>query len=327
MPNRMMVKREDVGPVNNGALARLVIGNTSDYVFFEEGCIIDDGLNVEVQAHLIPDSFSLPTATPVNAEASTFTTSLTGTNNDLVFTAATKGVSGDDISVTYLNSLIPSNPLSVSVVGGNIIVDLETDAGGVASADIGGGANGMVTVAYEVAGAVPATTVEVVFGSGNDVPLSANVVSNAITVTLGTDGAGDPDETKNTATLVADVISALANFTGTASGNGSTALTTPEGPTALTGGVDPAIVTIASDIVAEIEATPEADALVSVTNADGNDGTGLVTELAETPLVNGVNGTAGEPGQIVYDASYCYICISAQTIADSNWRRASLSSF
>jgi hypothetical protein len=43
--------------------------------------------------------------------------------------------------------------------------------------------------------------------------------------------------------------------------------------------------------------------------------------------VAGVDGTPGSKGQIVWDASYVYICVLANTIADANWERAGISSY
>jgi hypothetical protein len=43
--------------------------------------------------------------------------------------------------------------------------------------------------------------------------------------------------------------------------------------------------------------------------------------------VAGVDGTVGSKGQIVWDASYVYVCVLAQTIADANWERAGISSY
>jgi hypothetical protein len=53
----------------------------------------------------------------------------------------------------------------------------------------------------------------------------------------------------------------------------------------------PAITTIASEIKSLIEATPAADALVGVTYPAANDGTGIVTALAQTPLAGGTDAT------------------------------------
>lgn len=43
-------------------------------------------------------------------------------------------------------------------------------------------------------------------------------------------------------------------------------------------------------------------------------------------LGGGVDGTVGAAGEISYDASYLYVAIAANTVADANWRRISLGS-
>jgi hypothetical protein len=96
------------------------------------------------------------------------------------------------------------------VLAGVIEVTLGTDGGAQSTADIGGGADGTVTTTVDLAGSAgDAYTVEVVAGVGLSVPLSAALLVKAITVTLGTDGAGALDPTLNTATLVAGVVTAL----------------------------------------------------------------------------------------------------------------------
>lgn len=64
--------------------------------------------------------------------AAALTTALTGTNNDLTYTAKTVGVEGNDITVTYVVAGA-STPLSVSVSGNAITVNVATDAGGLAT--------------------------------------------------------------------------------------------------------------------------------------------------------------------------------------------------
>lgn len=93
-----------------------------------------------------------------------------------------------------------------------------------ASTTLGAGANGVVTVSVDdPAGAAGNDlTVEVVAGVGNNVDLSAVLTVDALVVTLGTDGAGALDATKNTAVLVAGAIDDLDEFTATASGSGTT---------------------------------------------------------------------------------------------------------
>lgn len=63
------------------------------------------------------------------AAAATLTTALTGANNDLVFTAVTKGPRGNDITVRYVDPGAASAALSVSVSGSAITVNLATNAG------------------------------------------------------------------------------------------------------------------------------------------------------------------------------------------------------
>lgn len=154
--------------------------------------------------------------TPVNAAASALTTSLTGTNNDLVFTAKLAGVSGDLITIEYID---PGAETAEEVV---------------------------------------------------------EVVGAAITVTLR---------------------------------NVSSTLST------------------AAQVKAAIEASPEADALISVANAAANNGTGEVIELAATPLANGVNGTPGALEDTLFDENYLYLLIAANTISTANWRRAAIGAF
>jgi hypothetical protein len=126
-----------------------------------------------------------------------------------------------------------------------------------ASATIGSGDNGAVTVTALTKGVVGngATggfSIEVVLGSGESQPLTATMDDGAILVTLATDENGDPDAAANTAALVADAINGIENsgVDADASGTGATALTAAEGPTNFAGGVD------GSEIV--IELTPGA---------------------------------------------------------------------
>lgn len=59
----------------------------------------------------------------------TLTTALAGINNDLIYTARTPGVSGNEITVTYIVAGI-STPLSVTVSATAITVNVATDASG-----------------------------------------------------------------------------------------------------------------------------------------------------------------------------------------------------
>jgi hypothetical protein len=75
-------------------------------------------------------SMPLEAETPVNALADALTTSLTGTNNDLVFTAKTKGDSL--ITIAYVDPGA-THTISVAVVGAAITVTLGYAVGAISS--------------------------------------------------------------------------------------------------------------------------------------------------------------------------------------------------
>lgn len=96
-----------------------------------------------------------------------------------------------------------------------------------------------LTVTANTAGAAGnSITVAFVAGSGNNVATSAAQVGNAITVTLGTDGTGALDATKNTADKVAQVINGISGVTATATNTGNTTGFTAAAAANLAGGAD-----------------------------------------------------------------------------------------
>jgi len=106
-----------------------------------------------------------------------------------------------------------------------------------ASAAIGAGADGTVTVTASLTGDQGNDlTIEVVAGVGVSQALAAAKSGNAITVTLATDELEAPDDAANTATLIAAAVDALDGVTAAASGTGATAIDAAEGPTTFTGG-------------------------------------------------------------------------------------------
>lgn len=60
----------------------------------------------------------------------TLTTSLTGANNDIVFTAKDFGAAGNDITIAYVDPAANSQSLGVVVTGTDIVVNLATDGAG-----------------------------------------------------------------------------------------------------------------------------------------------------------------------------------------------------
>lgn len=90
-----------------------------------------------------------------------------------------------------------------------------------ATASIGSGDDGVVEITAVERGAVGnGYTVAVVLAGSANAPLSVSLVGSALTVTLGTTGAGAADDAKNTATLIAQAINELMEFIAIASGSG-----------------------------------------------------------------------------------------------------------
>jgi hypothetical protein len=87
-----------------------------------------------------------------------------------------------------------------------------------------------------------------------------------------------------------------------------------------------AITTTAANIKTAIEASTAAAALVTVASAADNDGSGVVTAMEATHLDGGVDGTVALEGDMYRDASYLYVAVADNTVADGNWRRISLGS-
>jgi len=61
-------------------------------------------------------------------------------------------------------------------------------------------------------------SVEVVVAKGNSKALSAAYVGSKLTIALGTDGSGDPDDAKNTFALISAAVNAAGSLVVTASG-------------------------------------------------------------------------------------------------------------
>jgi len=116
------------------------------------------------------------------------------------------------------------------------------DTGAFASSFVGSGADGTVDLVADAIGA-DANDYQVVVVSpvpAVNQPLSVTWVSEVLTITLGTDGAGVLDPTKNTATLVAAAVNVAAgvDMTAIATGTGASSLTTVEAIKNFTGGKD-----------------------------------------------------------------------------------------
>lgn len=133
-----------------------------------------------------------------------YTTALTGTNNDLVFTAVNGGPWGNDITVTYVDPGGVSATLGVVVTGHAIVVNLGRATSAINSTgtlvrDLINGdasASALITAAYATGnngtGLVTAMSVQTLVGGayGDGLTLDTSVyslVNNTATVTVDID--------------------------------------------------------------------------------------------------------------------------------------------
>lgn len=242
------------------------------------------------------------------AAASALTTALTGTNNDLTFTAASNGIAGDDITIEYTKDRKPTgSALEVEVSGSAITVNLLTSLGVKATGTLtstGVFSNtetvtiGDTTYTFVSAlSAGPTVPYEVLIGAS-----AAASLDNLKSAVNGTAGVGTtysvgteahPDVTATTNADDSQVFEAIEVGTaGNAIATTSTAADNAFGATTLGSGEDvDQILTLASEVDAAIDAHTAAAALVTPANAGGNDGTGVVTTMAATNLTGGSDGT------------------------------------
>jgi hypothetical protein len=133
-----------------------------------------------------------------------------------------------------IEELSPTHPLGFGVL--QYLYNATTAAN--AAASIGAGANGTVNITADgvLAGSAGnATAVEVVVPAGTSA-LSVVYTSGSLVINLDVT-AGVPNAAANTATLVAAAISALPDFSATASGTGVDSLSSAEGPEPFQGGI------------------------------------------------------------------------------------------
>jgi hypothetical protein len=232
----------------------------------------------------------------VNAEPqrATLTTSLSGANNDLVFSARLAGSRGNGISIAYVNPGTPSAALSVGVVARAITVNLATDAGTsqVETATVASGATASANVIVTVTGTALtgsplATNVAVTNGD------TAAVVAGKIRTALGLVAAisdvytvGGSSATVTLTKTVATANDATLNI-GIDGSTNSTGVTNAGTSANTTAGVAPAITSTAALIEAALEANERIADLITITNSGADTGAGVVTAMAATNLAGG----------------------------------------
>lgn len=80
--------------------------------------------------------------------------------------------------------------------------------------------------------------------------------------------------------------------------------------------------TLASAVKAAIGANATANALVAVTYAGGNDGSGAVVAVVAAPLAGGVDGTAAPAETFIYNGGYLYFTPTEATVSTTTWMKS-----
>jgi hypothetical protein len=229
------------------------------------------------------------------AAVARLTTALTGANNDLVYTSVLAGASGNATTVAYVNPGTASAALSVAVTGQAITVNLATNAGtaqvetATVVAAAGATENGTlhVTVTSAAISGSP-VIVPVSLTTADDTAAKvATAIRAALTANTATAAAFTVGGSTAAVTLTAKIAAAndsTLNIVWTDAVAGVAEVTASTNTTA---GAAPAITSTAAQVETAIEASTAASALVTVANASGNDGTGIVTALAPTNLAGG----------------------------------------
>jgi len=213
----------------------------------------------------------------------------------IVLSATDGGTFGNGITIAVVVPTNPNSTLSVVKTGLDIVVNTATDEGDAATVAIGTGTNGVVTITQATAGTQGNAWDVIVIApltinSSLAVSLSFAHARPRLVITLGTDGAGDPDNTKNTATLIAAAVDALAGFTATASGTGASAVAAQAAEAFAGGGDNSANTSTVGDVLAALQ-SPDFTSLFTAALAVDADVEELIKPIAETALTGGTNGT------------------------------------
>lgn len=165
---------------------------------------------------------------------------------------------------------------------GVLTLTLGTGSGVHAEAVIGTAEVNEILIQAKVAEPIEGYSIDVQTQSGNELPLAVgmNMDTGLITISLGTDENGDPDDTKNTVANIVNALNTNTQFSAlfTASSNyGAGVHNAAIAPVSIEGGVSPVVNATAADIKTAIESLEGTPFTVVA------DAAGLMAEL-ETPL-------------------------------------------
>ncbi len=209
-----------------------------------------------------------------------------GSGETVTVTADEKGIEGNDYAIEVALASENNKALSVAMADKVITVILGTTTDGTkATATIGSGESGTITITVDAAGVDGNTyTVEVKIAETATTPASATLTEKALVVTLGTgDEAGVPDNTQNTAVIIAEAIDQITGLTAVASG--ADPLTQAEAEKPFAGGGQP-LADNSKNTTALIEAAINhaETGIKGFTAAKSGDGSGSISTVTAKPV-------------------------------------------
>ena len=276
---------------------------------------------------------SLSESTPVNAVAASKDLTISG----VVVADETVTIDGDVYVFTA----------GVDTSGANIQVDIEastTKSTGTLTVDTQPTSGDTMTIGTKEYTFVPAGTAsgegQINLGGnvGETQPLIVAAINGTDSVNTANDKASAGAFGGNTSTITAlvggvagDSIASTSSFAAGTNEFGAVTLGSGADCTEENG----AIALVAADATASVTLT-RATAVVTATAATkGVAGNSIAIaetmangawDAGATELSGGVDGTVGAARELAVDASYLYVAVAANTIADANWRRIDLGS-
>lgn len=246
---------------------------------------------------------------PVNQVLASLETALSGSNNDLRYVSKLPGASGNAITIAYAATTLLASNLSVSVSTNAITVNfLNVIAVGSADVDWSAGIRFTKTLGFNTTFTFSNVT------NGKAIEFYVSQPGGGgwgINWPSGITWAAGPPGTITAGTAIKVTLTATSG--STFNGSFTTGATVPT-------------ITTAAQAKTAIEASTAANALVTVTNKSGNDGTGTLATLAATALSGGITATPGFIGSQRVDSTYFY-WVSSVTSGVPTWLRTAGSSF
>lgn len=265
--------------------------------------------------------------------ASTEVTAAAGAGDTVDITAIEKGVAGNSIATTVDAASCSFG--AVTLENGADAVANEILIAGSASASLDNLIAAMMGTAGEgtaySTGTVPLASTSAAAGAGDTVDITALAVGtagNAIT------SVGTGQMSFAAATLEGGVDAAVANDVliginaEAAIDNLVLAITAGAGAGTnyATGTTENANVTAVKASASTMTCTAKVKGTSGNSITIAKSGTNLTWASGATALSGGVDGTVASEGQMYKDSSYLYVAVSANTVADTNWRRVDLGS-